>query len=1007
MTSWRSVGLRDDAAFAVYLGALGIDAPELASRLHAGSWTAIPGALDWVERLEGMARAEPFTGRLGATVGPQRWTDAPFDPFLRPFVGWYLQAVRILHPHLASSVHADLAEHAASVVLEVALRCLVEDYHRVRRTNGMGLADHLAGLADAGRRWAVLREYPAMARDLCDSLHRDLRACLEILDHWAADRSDLVTAAMIAPGATLTGLRLSAGDTHRGGRAVAVLLLDSRARVIHRPHDVDLHALYAEVAALLPRPLRALDVLPRDGYGWVEHAEHDGPGGAEYYRSFGALLAICWVLGARDLHLENVVACSEGPVPVDLETLLSAPPDREAAPAAVLAGDQLTDSVLGTGLLPVQARVADIDLDVSVLTGGLTSVRAHLDLVVGEGTDDLRIESVEVASSGRANVPSGTSATTVAAAVQDVVDGFVRTCRDLDAVGGAILAAVGRFGAAAVRIIVRPTRVYALLLRQTRHPKYGRSMLARRHLLDRLHGRSDDGYLTPAVVTEEIAQLLVGDIPYVTVGVGRRELASGRRSVGSRCAASPAVGVEQRLASLTRNSVAEQVSLLEDSVRAATEATLGTALERMPVGRGGATRPRPLGATFGGATLQVPDHDRLRALLDAVYQRYADAAVMGPDDVSWIGMASSRDGRSMQLQPLGTGLFDGLAGVGVALLDVARVLPGSGAATLAHRALVPVAAELSAWCDAPTGPVGAFSGAAGLAYALGRAEVQDGDGTWCPLLERFADTVAGVLDQDRYLDVSSGTSGALAVVVELHRRGLCSTLATERFVHAAVTHLGTTATRMGSAIAWRTGDAGVALGGFSHGASGVGWALARAAALDERAVALARSALRYEDRLRDPRTGLWRDLRPETRDREHAFPVHWCHGAAGIALARAEAGRLLGDDDLRRHGAEAASLVASQGLPPNDSLCHGSFGNALVLRRALQPRDRRAETYLAAAFGALLEGTFVAGLGVSTHRAVGLLVGHGGLAHAIACVLAPRAPLVLTLELDGAGMPRS
>ncbi|MGL5852163.1 MAG: type 2 lanthipeptide synthetase LanM family protein [Phycicoccus sp.] len=957
-----------------------------------------------------MLRAQPFTGRLGATVGPQRWTDAPFAPFapfVRPFVGWFLQAVRTLHPELEPSVRADLAEHAASVVLEVALRCLVEDYHRARRTEGTGLADHLAGLADAGRRRAVLREYPAMARDLEGSLHRDLRACLEILDHWADDRSDLATAALVAPGATLTGLRLSAGDTHRGGRAVAVLVVGSGARIVHRPHDVGLYTVYAEVAALLPRPLRAPGVLSRDGYGWVEYVEHSGFCDVGYYRAFGALLAVCWVFGARDLHLENVVAGSEGPVPVDLETLLSAPPERDAAPAAALAGDRLTDSVLGTGLLPVRAKVADIDLDVSVLTGGLTSVSTRLDLLVGEGTDDLAIEGVEVATGGRANLPGGTSAAGVAAAVPDVVDGFVHTCGDLDALGGAVLAVVGRFRAAPVRVVVRPSRVYALLLRQTRHPKYGRSMLARRHLLDRLHERCDDGYLTPAVVAAEIAQLLAGDIPYVTVGVERRELTSGRGAVGSRCAASPLDRIGQRLTSVSGYSVAEQVSLLEDSVRAATGSALGPSTDEGPVVRAGTARRRPDGAAVAGLTPPVPDPDRLRVLLDAVYQRYVDAAVLGPDDVSWIGMASTRDGGSMQLQPLGTGLFDGLAGVGVALLDVARVLPGCGSAALAHRALVPVAAELSAWCDDPSGPVGAFSGTAGLAYAVGRAELQGGDGTWRPLLDRFVATAAEVLDRDRYLDVSSGTAGALAVVMELYHRDLCSTVAAERFVHAAVTHLSTTTTVMGDAIAWRTGDAGVALGGFSHGASGVGWALARAAAVDDRAGALARSALRYDDRLRDPRTGLWRDLRPETRDRDHVFPVHWCHGAAGIALARAEAGRLLGDDDLLRSGAEAASLVASQDLPPNDSLCHGSFGNALVLRRALQPGDVRAEAYLAAAFAALLEGTFVAGLGVATHRAVGLLVGHGGLAHATASVLDPGVPPVLTLELDGVGTPGS
>ena len=63
----------------------------------------------------------------------------------------------------------------------------------------------------------------------------------------------------------------------------------------------------------------------------------------EVHRAFdaaGVLLCLAWALGARDLHWQNVIATSGGPVLIDLETLLQ--PDGLGA-----ADDECSSSVLG------------------------------------------------------------------------------------------------------------------------------------------------------------------------------------------------------------------------------------------------------------------------------------------------------------------------------------------------------------------------------------------------------------------------------------------------------------------------------------------------------------------------------------------------------------------------------------------------------------------------------------------------------------------------------------
>lgn len=262
-------------------------------------------------------------------------------------------------------------------------------------------------------------------------------------------------------------------------------------------------------------------------------------------------------------------------------------------------------------------------------------------------------------------------------------------------------------------------------------------------------------------------------------------------------------------------------------------------------------------------------------------------------------------------------------------------------------------------------------------------------------MQSAATSVAG----DTYLDVSSGTAGALAVTMALHDRGLCSGKATDRLVQATVARLTRTARRGRDTLCWPGGDRQIPLGGFSHGVSGIGWALGLAARLLPECAGLARAALRFDDTYYDPATGLWQDMRPETVALGASYPLRWCHGAAGIALARHLTGCTLEDDHLLQEGTAAAELVAARPVPPNDSLCHGAFGNLAILRQVLGATSPTADAYQELALGALTAGAPVPGLGFPTQHAPGLMVGHAGTLHALARIADPTLPPVLWLRI--------
>ncbi len=106
--------------------------------------------------------------------------------------------------------------------------------------------------------------------------------------------------------------------------------------------------------------LRTLIVLNRNPHGWVEFVEHrschDIAELDRYHWRIGMHLCLAYVMGATDLHYENLIANGEHPVLVDLETMLQAVARSWDVLLASSADQQITevlyDSVLSTGLLP-------------------------------------------------------------------------------------------------------------------------------------------------------------------------------------------------------------------------------------------------------------------------------------------------------------------------------------------------------------------------------------------------------------------------------------------------------------------------------------------------------------------------------------------------------------------------------------------------------------------------------------------------------------------------------
>jgi lantibiotic modifying enzyme len=143
----------------------------------------------------------------------------------------------------------------------------------------------------------------------------------------------------------------------------------------------------------------------------------------------------------------------------------------------------------------------------------------------------------------------------------------------------------------------------------------------------------------------------------------------------------------------------------------------------------------------------------------------------------------------------------------------------------------------------------------------------------------------------------------------------------------------------------RWGRRELALTGLSHGASGIAYALLElySATGDARYLKAVEGAFSYERRWFSGARGNWADLRFTGNAmgvKQSHFSCYWCHGAPGIALARARAYALLGGALYREEAVAAlrttldAVASAGDGGTHNFCLCHGVGGNSAVLLSA-------------------------------------------------------------------------
>jgi len=798
----------------------------------------------------------------------------------------------------------------------------------------------------------LLNEKPVMLRLIATLVRQWIDSTAQLINRLTADLSQIQNNLL---GGDLPSRVLSIqgglSDAHNLGYSVKILTFDSGAKVVYKPRDLRLDSVMFSFIAHLnslapPVQLRASRIIASDGYGWMEFIEHNSCNSNEEFKLFyersGAWLMIFHLFAGGDMHFENIIASGADPVPIDLEMILqplkpNMDLEADAFSGADLAISKINDSVLSIGMLPSYVRMQDNKM----YDAGGMNAQSNTQIILGwknVNTNGMRWVQTQKAAEYFANIPHIHSQyAEFGQFLPDFIDGFEAYAKFLldKKESLEINKLLNQFSNLPIRILVRATRFYYMLVERLKEYESmddGISWSAQADFAARLTEWDDEkDWIWPLHKGERFA-LLHLNIPHFTC------LSSGNKITdifGNSVIGVSQSGLERskaRWENLTTEEIAWQIKVIQ----------LSTLFLPGVNSKSKVPKPKMLAkppAPFESGELKK---DQLRAELQTIYEQISSKAFKGGASANWISLTWPPNSEIAQLIPLGSNLYDGVAGIALFLAAYYKEFKDENAKDLCLKAIFDIRKKISS----PVAAVwvrslglGAASGLGSITYSLNHigSLLDDPSVTQDAILASrlFSDEVISL---DRRLDVICGSAGGILSLLALYRK----------------THLQEVldkAIRCGDHLLKtpRVGDTGhqswislglgkVPLNGMSHGAAGFAYALSALAQVtgrqdfsDAASQCLALEAANYSSTEQN-----WPDVR-EGRDGNPllAWSCHWCHGAVGIGLARLGSLKFgVIQDGLEEDIHRALSCATKSWPQKGDFLCCGGLGSVEFLSEA-------------------------------------------------------------------------
>ncbi|MEF7637850.1 type 2 lanthipeptide synthetase LanM family protein [Bacillus thuringiensis] len=780
---------------------------------------------------------------------------------------------------------------------------------------------------------------------------------IEILERTSAEINQISTVFNGGKAlGNLLNIETGSGDTHQGGKSVSILYFATGVKLIYKPRELNFEEGYYNLINWINeqnvpgmKKLKAAKSLSVNGSGWMEFIPFEECTDEDHVNNFyyriGHLLCLLHALNARDFHSENLIANSEHPVLVDLESLIHGSLEKEdnsIAGAMENCAKLIESSVISILLLPSRIVLND-KCNVNVFDlGGVGGSKEQLspfksEVIQHNNTDNIKVTRDYVTLEPNNNNPKIKNHNQqIEQFLNQIQEGFKQTYDwILDNKEKFINKILELFSNQTCRILFKHTFIYGRLLRSSYHPDLLRSPIHREILLHRIalyKFKENFEKISPY----ELKDLLIGDIPYFTTNTSLKTVKDSRGQIvnGYNLKVTPLETSIKKIREFSTKDLKNQLKFIDLSF-IHTENKNDSALTNVTFSKGNHLPQNNSIEDQNSSLLKIGNH-----LLENSIMGKTDSEI----DRTWIGlMMSGKDEITTRIASVDFDLYKGNSGISLFLGYLSIATRNEEFKKAAIESLTPCIKLLNSIIERKKNnaeeneiySIGAFSGLSGIFYTLFHLGKSLN-------IEKFIDFTyenIGYLLEDvkkgQDYDLIGGSAGYLGVVLSIYnkttdknKKEMLLKIANEIYLD-----LENNATYYSNdSVFWGPNLETEGYTGFAHGTSGISAMLIRLHKITKNPniLKLIEKTLNYERSMFSSKDANW-----YTNLSRVGISVGWCHGAPGILLNRL----ILKDngyyDDMINHEIQVAlDTTIQKGFGNNSTWCHGDTGNLEILQYA-------------------------------------------------------------------------
>src|SRR5699024_4945292 len=531
------------------------------------------------------------------------------------------------------------------------------------------------------------------------------------------------------------------------------------------------------------------------------------------------------------------------------------------------------------------------------------------------------------------------------------------------------------FSTVPIRQVFRPTHVYAELLESSTHPDYLQSEQKRSELFLYLKNMTEHIPNFTRILQSEMDDLYHHDVPYFLFNVENKDLMDSEGNITQAFFNKSELSlIKEKCLQLNDDDLDKQRHYIKMSLATLIKDPWDTS-----------SNPSEAVVVKSEQSMSSP----LQRAIDIGEHIYNTIIISNKNESTCLNLNFNNDG-GLDLSLSGLDLYNGILGYTLFLGQLAKETNTPKYKKLARKSLHTVLNTINDQSYIPSS-VSAFSGHFSIIYSLFYLSKLWDDKELLDKCYELFPSIDSLSVEDEEMDLIAGLSGAIIVSLQFYK-------------HTSFKQALNVANQYGMEILKRLKgkkltDMGL-LTGFSHGVSGICWALLELYSMTKNHTYFdtAQTLLSHERRFYNKQSKNWKDLRSSTK--EGLDPVYWCHGAPGIGLSRVFMKNLVQDSQMYDEIDIAIEKIIEQPFIESDCLCHGSLGNLDILLTMEKNHKSPSLQSKIDEIGSVLMSKKDWVYGLHKHAEMqGFFLGITGIGYSLLRLNNPNIPSVLALQL--------